>query len=488
MRESYLLALCLTLAGALAAICLFFVRRERVLRGRLTRDELTGVLSQQELQRRARAWLNQAERQSGRGIFGPRGSAQDERESLGISRARAGSRGIGAFFLVSFDQYAEISAMLRAGEDQTLLVMVADRLSLLTRALGGMVARTGTDAFTVCIPDVDEVGAAQVSAKLLEDLSVPYELGGRPLIAVFRVGAALYPDHGRSVEELQRCVQVAMVPLKERGGPGWNMFDFRLLARQRDQQGLENDLRLALTTAAMDQFELYYQPVCDSGTGVVQGCEALLRWHHPELGSVSPAVTIELAERSGLIVPLGAWILERACSQAALWPPAWRVHVNLSVKQMNEDSLVQLVSDVLASTKLAPRKLVLEITESIFILHYERHVKILNTLRAKGIGVALDDFGCGYSSLNHLRHLPIDWVKIDRSFISALESDAGSREVVSALFGLCQAMHLPVVAEGVETEGQREILKSLGCRVMQGFLLGRPAPAAEIQALASAVS
>lgn len=488
MRESYLLALCLTLAGALAAICLFFVRRERVLRGRLTRDELTGVLSQQELQRRARAWLNQAERQSGRGIFGPRGSAQDERESLGISRARAGSRGIGAFFLVSFDQYAEISAMLRAGEDQTLLVMVADRLSLLTRALGGMVARTGTDAFTVCIPDVDEVGAAQVSAKLLEDLSVPYELGGRPLIAVFRVGAALYPDHGRSVEELQRCVQVAMVPLKERGGPGWNMFDFRLLARQRDQQGLENDLRLALTTAAMDQFELYYQPVCDSGTGVVQGCEALLRWHHPELGSVSPAVTIELAERSGLIVPLGAWILERACSQAALWPPAWRVHVNLSAKQMNEDSLVQLVSDVLASTKLAPRKLVLEITESIFILHYERHVKILNTLRAKGIGVALDDFGCGYSSLNHLRHLPIDWVKIDRSFISALESDAGSREVVSALFGLCQAMHLPVVAEGVETEGQREILKSLGCRVMQGFLLGRPAPAAEIQALASAVS
>lgn len=488
MRESYLLALCLTLAGALAAICLFFVRRERVLRGRLTRDELTGVLSQQELQRRARAWLNQAERQSGRGIFGPRGSAQDERESLGISRARAGSRGIGAFFLVSFDQYAEISAMLRAGEDQTLLVMVADRLSLLTRALGGMVARTGTDAFTVCIPDVDEVGAAQVSAKLLEDLSVPYELGGRPLIAVFRVGAALYPDHGRSVEELQRCVQVAMVPLKERGGPGWNMFDFRLLARQRDQQGLENDLRLALTTAAMDQFELYYEPVCDSGTGVVQGCEALLRWHHPELGSVSPAVTIELAERSGLIVPLGAWILERACSQAALWPPAWRVHVNLSVKQMNEDSLVQLVSDVLASTKLAPRKLVLEITESIFILHYERHVKILNTLRAKGIGVALDDFGCGYSSLNHLRHLPIDWVKIDRSFISALESDAGSREVVSALFGLCQAMHLPVVAEGVETEGQREILKSLGCRVMQGFLLGRPAPAAEIQALASAVS
>jgi predicted signal transduction protein with EAL and GGDEF domain len=488
VRESYLLALCLTLAGALAAISLFFVRRERVLRGRLTRDELTGVLSQRELHRRARAWLNQADKASGRGAFGPGGVAQADRESLGIARARTGTRGIGAFFLVSFDQYAEISAMLRAGEDQTLLVMVADRLSLLTRALGGMVARSGTDTFTLCIPEVDEQGAALVSAKLLEDLSVPYELGGRPLIAVFRVGAALYPDHGRSVEELQRCVQVAMVPLKERGGPGWNMFDFRMLARQRDQQGLENDLRLALTTASMDQFELYYQPVCDSGTGVVQGCEALLRWHHPELGSVSPAVTIELAERSGLIVPLGAWILERACSQAALWPAAWRVHVNLSVKQMNEDSLVQLVSDVLASTRLAPRKLVLEITESIFIMHYERHVKILNTLRAKGIGVALDDFGCGYSSLNHLRHLPIDWVKIDRSFISALESDAGSREVVSALFGLCQAMHLPVVAEGVETEGQREILKSLGCRVMQGFLLGRPAPAAEIQALASAVS
>ncbi len=460
VRESYLLALCLTLAGALAAISLLFFRRERALRRRLTRDELTGLLSQQELHRRVRAWLGQ-----------PQGTTRR-----------------GAFFLVSFEHYAQISAMLRAGEDQALLVQVADRISLVTRALGGMAARTGTDSFTVCVPGVDEEGAAQVSSKLLADLSVPYELGARPLIAVFRIGAALYPAHGRSVEELQRCVQVAMVPLKDRGGEGWNLFDFRLLARQRDQQGLENDLRLALTTPSMEQFELYYQPVCDSATGVVQGCEALLRWHHPVLGSVSPAVTIELAERSGLIVPLGAWILERACSQAALWPAAWRVHVNLSVKQMNEDGLVQLVSDVLAATRLSPRKLVLEITESIFILHYERHVKILNTLREMGIGVALDDFGCGYSSLNHLRHLPIDWVKIDRSFISALESDAGSREVVSALFGLCQAMHLPVVAEGVETEGQREILKSLGCRVMQGFLLGRPAPAAEIQALAAAVS
>jgi len=460
VRESYLLALCLVLAAALVAICLIFARRERALRRRLTSDELTGVLSQQELHRRARAWLGSAGARSRRG----------------------------AFFLVGFEQYAEISAMLRAGEDQALLVQVAGRLSLIARALGGMVARTGADAFTVCVPEVDAEGAGQVSTKLLEDLSAPYELGGRPLIAVFRVGAALYPEHGRSVEELQRCVQVALVPLKERGGPGWSLFDFRMLARQRDQQGLENDLRLALTTPAMEQFELYYQPVCDSGTGVVQGCEALLRWHHPELGSVSPAVTIELAERSGLIVPLGAWILERACTQAAEWPAAWRVHVNLSVKQMNEDGLVDLVSKVLDGARLAPRKLVLEITESIFILHYERHVKILNALRAQGIGVALDDFGCGYSSLNHLRSLPIDWVKIDRSFISALESDAGSREVVSALFGLCQAMHLPVVAEGVETEGQREILKSLGCRVMQGFLLGRPAPASEIQALASAVS
>ncbi len=460
VRESYLLALCLVLAVSLVAICLIFARRERALRRRLRCDELTGVLSQQELHRRARAWL----------------------DSTG-GRSRRG-----AFFLLGFEQYAEISAMLRAGEDQALLVQVAGRLSLIARALGGMVARTGPDTFTVCVPEVGEEGAAQVSAKLLEDLSAPYELGGRPLIAVFRIGAALYPEHGRSVEELQRCVQVALVPLKERGGPGWSLFDFRMLARQRDRQGLENDLRLALTTPAMEQFELYYQPVCDSGTGVVQGCEALLRWHHPVLGSVSPAVTIELAERSGLIVPLGAWILERACSQAAQWPANWRVHVNLSVKQMDEDGLIDLVSDVLAGARLAPRKLVLEITESIFILHYERHVKILNALRAMGIGVALDDFGCGYSSLNHLRSLPIDWVKIDRSFISALESDAGSREVVSALFGLCQAMHLPVVAEGVETEGQREILKSLGCRVMQGFLLGRPAPASEIQALASAVS
>ena len=346
--------------------------------------------------------------------------------------------------------------------------------------------RCGLDTFTVCVPDVDEQGAAQVSTKLLEDLGASYELGGRPLIAVFRVGAALYPEHGRTVEELQRCVQVSMVPLKEREGP-LEHVRFPPLARQQDRQGLENDLRLALTTRNMEQFELYYQPVCDSASGLVEGCEALLRWHHPVLGSVSPAVTIELAERSGLIVPLGAWILERACSQATQWPAAWRVHVNLSVKQMNEDGLVQLVADVLAETAGGAQA-----GAGSHRIHLH---PALRTARQdpehparQGIGVALDDFGCGYSSLNHLRHLPIDWVKIDRSFISALESDAGSREVVSALFGLCQAMHLPVVAEGVETEGQREILKALGCRVMQGFLLGRPAPAAEIQALASAVS
>ena len=157
--------------------------------------------------------------------------------------------------------------MLRAGEDQALLALVAQRLSLVARALGGIVGRCGLDTFTVCVPDVDEQGAAQVSTKLLEDLGASYELGGRPLIAVFRVGAALYPEHGRTVEELQRCVQVSMVPLKEREGPGWNMFDFRLLARQRDRQGLENDLRLALTTRNMEQFELYYQPVCDSASG-----------------------------------------------------------------------------------------------------------------------------------------------------------------------------------------------------------------------------
>jgi len=460
VRECYLLALCLTLAGALVVVGVLFLRRERALRRALMQDELTGGLSHRELDRRAGKWLERARQQAHRG----------------------------AFFLVRFEQYARICALLRAGEDRELLVQVAQRLRLAARALGGMVARTGIHTFTLCIPDVDEDGAVQICAKLLDELAAPYALGGRPISAVFRIGAALYPDHGRSVEELQRCVRVALLPHNGKEDAAWSLFDFRMLARERDRQGLENDLRLALSTPAMEQFELYYQPVCDGGTGCVQGCEALLRWHHPVLGSVSPAVTIEIAERSGLIVPLGAWILERACSQAALWPTAWRVHVNLSVRQMEAGDLVPLVAGVLASTGLSPRKLVLEITESLFILHYEKHIKMLNTLRSMGVSVALDDFGCGYSSLNHLRHLPVDWVKIDRSFISALESDAGSREVVSALFGLCQAMRLPVVAEGVETEGQREILKSLGCRVMQGFLLGRPAPAREIEALASGVS
>ncbi len=460
MRENYLLALCLSLVGVSVAICWLFKRRESRLRLQLTRDRLTGVLNTDEFHRRAGVWWGRAD-----------------------SHAQCGT-----IFSIGIEQYAEISAMLKVGQNEEMLVLVAERLGRIARSIQGMVARSGTKAFIVYAPGIDRVGAGRVASRMLTELSVPYELGERSVMVVFHIGAALYPTHGRSQEELHRNLQVSMVPLKEQAGPAWSLFDFPMLARERDQQGLENDLRLALTNHAMEQFELYYQPVCDGATGEIEGYEALLRWHHPVLGDVSPAVTIELAERSGLIVPLGDWVLERACRQATRWPTSWRVHVNLSVKQMTEEGLLGRVMDVLEMTGLAPENLVLEITESIFILQYERHVKILNAVRAEGIGVALDDFGCGYSSLSHLRHLPIDWVKIDRSFISALESDSNSRAVVSALFKLCGAMNLPVVAEGVETEGQRKILRSLGCRVMQGYLLGRPAPASEIQTLGVAMS
>ena len=441
-------------------MALFWSQRRAMTRVRrsYTRDAVTGMLSNEEFLRCLRVWM--AANPGG----GPRQAA---------------------VLLVNMDRYTEYSSLLRLEQAGELLRQIAGRLSAQIEATpGAMVGRCAQDEFLVFMPLGDGDWVYDRIASLHDALGHPYVLTGQRLLATFGISAVLFPDHGRTVEGLLRNLYVAMRHLKRQGSDRWQMFEPEMVIHQREQQAIEQSLRQAVADEAFSQFSLDYQPICETRSGRVIGCEALLRWRHPERGQIPPADFINLAESTGLIIPLGFWVLEQACLRAAQWPVPWRVHVNLSVCQMQNDELPEKVAAVLARTGLAPWRLVLEVTESILIVHYERHARMLETLRARGVSVALDDFGTGYSSLTHLRKLPFDWLKLDLMFIAELESDGNSREVVAALLSMCHALGLSVVAEGVETEAQRRILQSQGCEAMQGYLLGRPMSGARIDAMA----
>lgn len=449
------------LLSVIAGLAALFWRQRRAtarLREAYTRDALTGSLSNEEFLRRLRAWMD-----------------------------RSGGQGPGqaAVLLVNMDRYTEYSSLLRLEQAGELLRQIAGRLAVQVAATpGAEIGRCAQDEFLVFLPLGEGEWVYDRIASLHEALCRPYVLTGQRLLATFGVSAVLFPEHGRTVEALQRNLYVAMRDIKRQGSNRWQVFEAEMLAHQREQQALEQALRQAIADEAFSQFSLDYQPICETRSGRVIGCEALLRWRHPERGLVPPAEFIGLAESTGLIIPLGYWVLEQACLRAAQWPVPWRVHVNLSVCQMQNDEVPERVAAILGRTGLAPWRLVLEVTESILIVHYERHARMLQTLRTRGVSVALDDFGTGYSSLTHLRKLPFDWLKLDLMFIDELESDGNSREVVAALLSMCHALGLSVVAEGVETEAQWRILQSQGCEAMQGFLLGRPMPGDRIDSLA----
>lgn len=439
----------------LLVACLVLLLREVILRRAMARDPVTGALTLEALRARVRPMLRHR-------------------------RTRHG-----AMFMIKVVHQAELSAMFDIAGNQALQAMVAGRLREV--APDCLVARYGWYSFLVWAADTDRWAARELAPHIVEQLSWPYEMNGQPLLVEFRVSVALYPDHGMLFEEVERGLLLAQINREEGAAESaWTMFEPAMLERQRHFRGLEHDLRVALASSSMDQFEVVFQPIWDSTTSSILGCEALLRWHHPLQGDISPALAIELAERTGLIVPLGAWMLETACAHAAQWPASWQVHVNLSVRQMQSAALTAQVAHALAASRLPPERLVLEITESVFISQYDRHVTTMNSLRARGIGIALDDFGVGYSSLTHLRKLPLDCVKLDRGFLVDIETDMVNRDVVLAVLVMCRSLGLSVVAEGVETAEQRRILDALGCHTMQGFLMGRPRSAADILELATA--
>ena len=344
-----------------------------------------------------------------------------------------------------------------------------------------LVARLGGDEFAIVKADTRDRGQLTTLAEqILDSLRIPAHCKGQEVPIEASIGIAIAPDDGLSLEDLFKNADLAMYAAKSDGRRTYRFFVPELDARLKKRRQLELDLRQAL---ARGQLEIHYQPLVELATDTVAGCEALLRWHHPERGMISPADFIPVAEDTGLINEIGDWVLKRACAEAAGWPGHIRLAVNVSPVQFRSKTLALRVATALRDSGLAPDRLELEITEAVLIRDDEEALVILHQLRDLGVRIALDDFGTGYSSLSYLRRFPFDKIKIDRSFVSDIGNADSSSMIVEAVVNMASACRMSTTAEGVETEMQREILRGLGCSEMQGYLFSPAVPASKLQQL-----
>jgi len=339
-------------------------------------------------------------------------------------------------------------------------------------------ARIGGDEFVLLIELQGPEDAMSVAARQVNLITQPFEIGDRLLQISMSIGISLYPGNGRTQHELLVNADAAMYHTKSAGKNGYSFFDVSMNSNARNQLQLSQDLRAALRHR---HFCLYYQPKFDAVSGIPTGAEALLRWNHPEQGLLSPATFIGLAEKTGLIIQIGEWVLDEACRQMREWfdegYTQWRIAVNLSALQFCHAGLVKTVADTLARHQLPANCLTLEITETTAMHDADASLAVLKQLSAMGVDLSIDDFGTGYSSLMYLKRLPANEIKIDRGFVRDLEHDSDDAAIVSAIVAVGQALNLRIVAEGVETAVQQNFLTRLGCDALQGFLLGHPLPA-----------
>ncbi|QOG20844.1 putative bifunctional diguanylate cyclase/phosphodiesterase [Bradyrhizobium sp. SEMIA] len=358
-----------------------------------------------------------------------------------------------------------------------LLEQVADRLR--SRVAGNnLAARLGGDEFSIILTDdTSPTHVSQFAGDLIRTLSAPYEIDDNEVIIGASVGIALSPGDGASSAELMRNADIALYRAKEDGRGTHRFFEREMDQQVQRRREMELDLRRAF---ASSEFELYYQPLVEIASDKISGFEALLRWPHPGKGMISPAEFIPLAEEMGLIGPLGEWVLREACKEAVKWPLEIKVAVNLSPVQFRSRNLVQVVISALANSGLAPKRLELEITESVFLAETEANLAILHQLRELGVSISLDDFGTGYSSLSYLRSFPFDKIKIDRSFVKDLAKRSDCGAIVRAISGLGRSLNITTTAEGVETTEQLDWLRAEGCNEVQGFLFSGARPADEV--------
>lgn len=342
-----------------------------------------------------------------------------------------------------------------------------------------VVARLGGDEFTVLLTDLSRAeDAARVAARICAELGRPLQVTHVELVVTASIGIAIFPDNGADPETLLRHADMAMYAAKQRGRNTYEFFTEAMQQQAVERLSLEQDLARALESG---QFSLHYQPQVDASSGRIVSAEALLRWEHPERGMVSPVQFIPVAEETGLIVPLGEWVVLTACRQMAEWRqaglPVVPVAVNLSAHNFRSDSLLTSIAHALESTGLPSSYLHVELTESAVMQEPAAAMKTLGALKAIGLKLSIDDFGTGYSSLSTLKQFPIDLLKIDRSFVRDLPEDGSSASIVEAILALANALGLGVVAEGVETTAQRDFLCSRRCGLMQGYLFSKPLPA-----------
>jgi len=345
------------------------------------------------------------------------------------------------------------------------------------------VARIGGDEFVILQASLGKpVDAAVLARRILTAFQQPFAVTGHELMAGTSIGVAVAPDDATSTETLLKNADLALYIAKSEGRGNFRFFEPEMDAQVQNRHALERDLRTAI---ARDEFELYYQPLVNTRSGQVHAFEALIRWRHPVRGMIAPDAFIPVAEESRLIVPMGEWVLRRACVQAMQWPDGIGVAVNLSAVQFRLADLRQVVSEALAASGLPAARLELEITESILLEHTEATLSTLHELRALGVSIAMDDFGIGYSSLSYLRRFPFNKVKIDHSFVEDITKRRDSLFIVRAIVGLCRDLGIRTTVEGVETLEQLSILLEEGCTEVQGYLLGRPQPAEHLAHLLS---
>jgi diguanylate cyclase (GGDEF)-like protein len=392
--------------------------------------------------------------------------------------ARGRRPGTTAVVLLDIDQFKVVNDSLGHDAGDQLLLAVAPRLVAAVRP-GDTVGRLGGDEFVVvCEGVADGPGAAAVAARLVAAFHEPFVLATEHHHLTASVGIALADDATETPGELLRNADAAMYRAKERGRGRFEMFDEELRERTLERLRIERDLREAV---ARDELSLDFQPIVSLADAGLVGVEALVRWHHPERGLVAPDRFIGVAEDAGLIGGIGAWVLREACRHAAGWRAVRPItlHVNLSPRQVIDTALPGLVADTLAATGLPAEALVLEITETSLMERGAAAPAVLRELKALGVGLVLDDFGTGWSSLSRLRHFPISGLKVDRSFVAEMETGAGtSGLIVAGIVQMSHALGLDSVAEGVETQAQADRLAELGCRHAQGYLFARPMDAA----------
>jgi len=399
-----------------------------------------------------------------------------DRLTHGLTRARRRHEHVAVLFL-DLDRFKVINDTLGHTVGDQLLVEVSNRLGSSLRP-GDTVARLGGDEFGLLLEDVADAETAELVALRIEaELAKPLIFEGREIFMTSSIGIALSSERLGTPEEVLRDADLAMYHAKAKGKARHEIFDGTMSAPALDRMDLEMDLRSAITNR---DFRLHYQPILRLETGRIVEVEALIRWQHEKRGLLQPDAFIGLTEETGLIVPIGQWVLTEACRQARAWQieyprtPALGMSVNLSAKQFQNPKLVEEITDALTMSGLEPACLKLEITESVVMQDVPATLAKLHELKDLGIRLAIDDFGTGYSSLGYLKRFPVDTLKIDRSFVKGLSHEGGDSAIVRAVVTVAKSLNMDVTAEGIETEQQRLELKALGCEFGQGFLFGRP--------------